>query len=224
MARLVTARIWSRVSCVSMTVVAIECKHCGGTLPSPAGGSPFITCPYCATSHAVSAPALALAPEVQGPSEYQLRLAAAKQAWATTRVNSTDPVLALRAMVAALALRLNTEQELERAARLAEALGTGFDQANGTHSVSDQDAALRLAEGAVKAVIELRSCEETTVNLPYLATGVSGPVHLDHKVTRATLVALDALGVYVVKEAPVPVPAPAPAAVAPKAKGWWRFR
>jgi uncharacterized Zn finger protein (UPF0148 family) len=209
-----------------MTVVAIECKHCGGTLPSPADGSPFVSCPYCGTSHAVTAPAMALAPEVQGPSEYELRVAAAKKAWETTRASSTDPVLALRAMVAALGQRLDRERELERAARLAEALGTGFDQANGTHSISDQDAALRLAEGAVKAVIELRSCPDTTVHLPFLTTGASGPVHLDHRVTRATLGELDTMGVYVVKEAPAPVPAPAraPEVVAPKAKGWWPFR
>jgi len=168
---------------------------------------------------------MALAPEVQGPSEFELRRAAAKKAWDDTQARSTDPILALRAVVAALAHPLKTEQELERAARLAAALGNGFDQEKGTHSIGDKDVALRLAEAAVKAVVELRLCEDTTVNLPFLAVGKSGPVHLDHKVTRATLAELDAMGVYVVREAPAPPPAPVtpPEVALPKPKKWWQF-
>jgi hypothetical protein len=135
-------------------------------------------------------------------------------------------VVALRAVVAEMAHGIKTEQDLERAARLAEALGNGFDEANGTHSVSDKEAALRLAEGALGAVIQLAGrCEDAEVNLPFLATSDKGPVHLSHKVTRATLAGLDALGVYVVKEAP-PLPA-APVATAPapvvNRRRWWPF-
>ena len=207
-----------------MTVLAIECKRCGGTLPAPGGGSPFVTCYYCGTCHAVSAPALALGPQVLGPSEYELRQAAANKAWDAARASSTDPVVALRAMVAAVAHQLRTEEELERAARLAEALGAGFDRENGTHTISDRVAALRLADAAVKAVIELHACPATNVNLPFLAVGESGPVHLSHEVTRATLAELDAMGVYVVKEAmPPPAPATQVAAPTPRPKRWWPF-
>jgi uncharacterized Zn finger protein (UPF0148 family) len=208
-----------------MTIVAIECKHCGGTLPSPGSGSPFVTCPYCGTCHAVTASPIALAPGVGGPSEYEVRQAAAKKAWETAKGTSTDPVVALRAVVADVAHDMKTEQELERAARLTEALARGFDQRNGTESVSNPDAILRIAEAAVKAVIQLRLAEDTDVNLPFLMTDHGGvPVHLEHHVTRSTLADLDAMGVFVVKEAPPPPRVAAHEGTAtPKAKRWWPF-
>jgi hypothetical protein len=206
-----------------MTVVAIECKHCGGTLPSPGSGSPFVTCPYCGTCHAVTAAPIALAPGVGGPSQYEMRQAAARKAWEAARGASTDPVVALRAVVADVAHDMKTEEEMERAARLTEALAKGFDQKNGTDSISNPDAILRLAEAAVKAVVELRLKEDTDVNLPFLLTRQAGvPVHLERHVTRATLLELDAMGAFVVKETP-PRPALLEATPAPKAKRWWPF-
>jgi len=218
-----------------MTVVAIECKRCGGALPVPGGGSPFVTCSYCGTCHAVSAPALVLSQQERGPSASDLRNAAAQKAWDAALASSPDPIVALRAVVAELAHDLRTEQELERAARLAEALGTGFDQQNGTHAVAEWTAAKRLAEASVKAVIELKSCPQTQVNLPFLAVGPAGPVHLERDVTGATLAELDAMGVYVVKvvaaakpaaAAPEVVAAPPPSEVVaapPAKKRWWPF-
>jgi uncharacterized Zn finger protein (UPF0148 family) len=212
-----------------MSVVAIECKRCAGSLPLPGGGSGFVTCPYCGTSHVVSAPAMVITTEATGPSEYEQRRAAASSAWDTARQRSTDPVVALRAVVAVHAYPLKTEQELERAARLAEALLNGFDQTNATQVIADKDAALRMAEAVVKAVIELHSVPTTEVNLPFLIISPAGPLHLAVEVPRTKLVELDAMGVYTVKEAPAPPPAVAPKVVSPepeaKAKRrWWPFK
>ena len=211
-----------------MNVVALTCKRCGGTLPSPGGGSPFVTCSFCGTSHAVSAPAIAITLEKGGPSEFELRQAAAGRAWDAARASSKDPVVALRAVVAETSHELKTEQELERAARLAEGLAHGFDAENGVELLSDKTATIRMAEASVKAIIELRSVEQTSVNLPFLMANEKGPKHLDQRVTRAKLVELDAMGTYVVREAPAPAAPKAPAPVAdastPKKKrSWWQF-
>jgi hypothetical protein len=149
--------------------------------------------------------------------------AACDAAWDAARANSTDPIVALRAVVAARAGELHSELEAERAARLGEALLTGFDSVNGTHSVSDKIAAMRISEAVVKAVIELRTSAETDLNLPFFAANESGPLHLVHVQTRARLAELDALGVYEVKEAAAPSAEPAPSAPVKAKRSWWPF-
>ncbi|MBR0514146.1 MAG: molecular chaperone DnaK [Clostridia bacterium] len=50
---------------------------------------------------------------------------------------------------------------------------------------SDPMAMQRLTEAAEKAKIELSASMETTVNLPFLAQGPAGPMHLEASITRA---------------------------------------
>ena len=49
----------------------------------------------------------------------------------------------------------------------------------------DKQALQRLIEAAEKAKIELSSASETSINLPYITLGESGPLHLEEKLTRA---------------------------------------
>ena len=201
--------------------VALQCKRCGGSLPTPGGGSPFVTCSFCGTSHAVSiAPALSLHAGANHPSSSELRANAMNLAWDAARANSKDPVVALRALVAECAHELTTELELERAARLAEALATNFDDENKTHIVNDKMAAIRIAEVAAKAIIELRRLAKFDLNLPFLLVGDRGPLHLRIEVTQAKLIELDAMGSYVVREA---VASPTTAPVTPRRR-WWPFK
>ena len=54
------------------------------------------------------------------------------------------------------------------------------------HDLSGDPMAMqRLSEAAEKAKIELSSSSETTVSLPFLAQGASGPMHLETVLTRA---------------------------------------
>jgi Hsp70 protein len=106
----------------------------------------------------------------------------------------------------------------------------GFDAENNVLSIDDRMAVIRVAEGAVKAIIELRSSslEETSINLPFFTVGTTGPLHLEQRVTRAKLAELDAMGVYVVREAappppPIAQPAADPKSPEKKAKRWWQF-
>jgi molecular chaperone DnaK len=60
-----------------------------------------------------------------------------------------------------------------------------FKKENGIDLRNDRQALQRLREAAEKAKIELSSVMETEINLPYITADVSGPKHLQMKLTRA---------------------------------------
>ncbi len=60
-----------------------------------------------------------------------------------------------------------------------------FRKEHGKDLSADPMAMQRLTEAAEKAKIELSASAETTVNLPFLAQGPSGPMHLEARITRA---------------------------------------
>lgn len=70
--------------------------------------------------------------------------------------------------------------------RLTSHLVDAFKRETGVDVTRDQMALTRVREAAQTAKRELSSLESTTVNLPFLAQGPQGPLHLEHTVTRAT--------------------------------------
>ncbi|MET0997564.1 MAG: molecular chaperone DnaK, partial [Marmoricola sp.] len=60
-----------------------------------------------------------------------------------------------------------------------------FQGNNGVDLGKDKIALQRLNEAAEKAKIELSSSSETTIHLPYITHGESGPLHFEEKLTRA---------------------------------------
>ena len=50
---------------------------------------------------------------------------------------------------------------------------------------NDKMALQRLKEAAEKAKIELSTCQETDINLPFVTADASGPKHLNLKLTRS---------------------------------------
>jgi len=74
--------------------------------------------------------------------------------------------------------------------RLIDYLVAEFKKESGVDLKNDSIALQRLKEAAEKAKIELSSCEQTDVNLPYITADASGPKHLNLKITRAKLEAL----------------------------------
>src|SRR4051812_42564382 len=60
-----------------------------------------------------------------------------------------------------------------------------FQGNNGVDLSKDKIALQRLQEAAEKAKIELSSSSETTVHLPYITHGESGPLHFEEKLTRS---------------------------------------
>src|SRR5436190_567124 len=70
-------------------------------------------------------------------------------------------------------------------ARLVDWMVKKFKDNNGVDLGKDKIARQRLQEAAEKAKIELSSSSETTVHLPYITHGESGPLHFEEKLTRS---------------------------------------
>ena len=70
-------------------------------------------------------------------------------------------------------------------ARIVDWMVKQFKNKNGTDLSQDKIARQRLQEAAEKAKIELSSASETSINLPYITLGESGPLHLEEKLTRS---------------------------------------
>jgi len=60
-----------------------------------------------------------------------------------------------------------------------------FKDGNGVDLAKDKIAMQRLQEAAEKAKIELSSSSETTIHLPYITHGESGPLHFEERLTRS---------------------------------------
>ncbi|MDN4160795.1 molecular chaperone DnaK [Nocardioides abyssi] len=69
--------------------------------------------------------------------------------------------------------------------RVVEWMVTKFKNANGVDLAADKIAKQRLQEAAEKAKIELSSSSETTIHLPYITHGESGPLHFEERLTRS---------------------------------------
>ena len=69
--------------------------------------------------------------------------------------------------------------------RVVEWMVKKFKDNNGVDLSADKIAKQRLQEAAEKAKIELSSSSETTIHLPYITHGESGPLHFEEKLTRS---------------------------------------
>jgi len=70
-------------------------------------------------------------------------------------------------------------------ARIVDWMVKKFKDNNGVDLGQDKIALQRLQEAAEKAKIELSSSSETTIHLPYITHGESGPLHFEEKLTRS---------------------------------------
>jgi molecular chaperone DnaK len=68
--------------------------------------------------------------------------------------------------------------------RLIDVLADEFKEAQGFELRDDAVALQRLKEAAERAKIELSSAMSTDINLPFIAAGPSGPVHLQRELSR----------------------------------------
>ena len=68
--------------------------------------------------------------------------------------------------------------------RVVEWMVKKFKDNNGVDLAADKIAKQRLQEAAEKAKIELSSSSETTIHLPYITHGESGPLHFEERLTR----------------------------------------
>jgi molecular chaperone DnaK len=71
--------------------------------------------------------------------------------------------------------------------RIVDHIVSAFKADQGVDLGQDRQALQRLQEAAEKAKIELSSVTETEINLPFITADVSGPKHLQMRLTRAKL-------------------------------------
>jgi molecular chaperone DnaK len=69
--------------------------------------------------------------------------------------------------------------------RIVEWMVKKFKDGNGVDLSKDKIAMQRLQEAAEKAKIELSASSETTIHLPYITHGESGPLHFEERLTRS---------------------------------------
>ncbi len=69
--------------------------------------------------------------------------------------------------------------------RIVEWMVKKFKDSNNVDLGADKIARQRLQEAAEKAKIELSASSETTVHLPYITHGESGPLHFEERLTRS---------------------------------------
>jgi molecular chaperone DnaK len=69
--------------------------------------------------------------------------------------------------------------------RIVEWMVKKFKDGNGVDLSQDKIAMQRLQEAAEKAKIELSASSETTIHLPYITHGESGPLHFEERLTRS---------------------------------------
>ena len=74
--------------------------------------------------------------------------------------------------------------------RIVDWLAEGFQQSHGVDLRRDRQALQRLLEAAEKAKQELSGTLKTTISLPFIATGESGPLHLETSLDRRTFESL----------------------------------
>ncbi len=71
--------------------------------------------------------------------------------------------------------------------RIINKLAEEFNEEHGIDLKGDRMALQRLKEAAEKAKHELSSSLETEINIPFIATGASGPLHLERNMKRSEL-------------------------------------
>ena len=74
--------------------------------------------------------------------------------------------------------------------KIVEFIGSEFKKESGIDVTTDSLALQRLKEAAEKAKHELSTTTETEINIPFISSGASGPVHLLLKMTRVQLESL----------------------------------
>lgn len=174
-------------------MAVLTCQRCQAPLPAPVGS--FVTCTYCgATTNLASGAPVMVSPGATpalgpaGPS-YEDRTKAASATFERRMASGATPEQA-----AWYAAQDWAEPGIDPGEVGYGAIGLAkeFDAANGTTTLREPTAMVRLFSAYAKAVNELREKNggTTTINLPFLSAGGSGPVHLDRTIDAAGIASL----------------------------------
>jgi hypothetical protein len=172
---------------MTVRIVARVCPICGAPLPRSSDDATQVTCTYCgATSgvHGTTRGSSTAGPDAAAASDLALRTV---EAFKAARQGGASP---FDALVSAARTRLGVLGETETFARVVHALGTDFDQQNGTRVVDDPVCMGRLIETYLKAMEALRQAPSFDVNMPFFNANAEGPCHFTRRLTASDIAAL----------------------------------
>jgi hypothetical protein len=205
---------------------ALVCVQCGGPLGTIKTIPSTVECSFCGAAIAIEREPILM-------KQGSLDEARLQKLWEGRRAFNEllGKLLAagrppFEAVREAAATHLGAGGENDTLARSIFAMARDFERDNpGAKVIADQTVLARLAEAYLKAIAELRSTPETTINLPFLAVTPEGPVHLNCTVTAGLLAELAKRDPAAPQMTPASPLAPTPpAAEAPtKKKRWWPF-
>lgn len=196
-----------------MHVRPLVCSRCAGALPNPVSLPALIECLFCGTVNAVTAGEIHASPVMQSWDARREAIAAFTGALVAGLGEGLTPFDALRV---ASGTHLGEAGHPDTIARIVLALGSDFDRVTGVSVVRDPVALSRLAQAYLLALDALRERDDYDLNLPFLAVGAAGPVHLRRTLTPALLIELAA-------RSPGSSAPKASTAEPAKKKGWWPF-
>lgn len=160
-----------------MAATLLQCPNCHAPLPPPAGG--FSVCPYCRATAAigvggaVSAAASPAPAPITPERSFDERKTTATQTFLRVLAQQGTPEQA--AWYAAHDYGVKDPRDVWSGA---VALARDFDARNETKVMSDASAMVRLFEGYASLIAEIRSRGQSEINMPFLSSNSSGPVHL----------------------------------------------
>ena len=199
--------------------IALNCPQCGAPLPLAAATAPAARCEYCGATVRMQGGALELSlRSTAAPHEEDLerRRRAFLEALKVVHLKDADVV---RVLADAARAHLGPWGETDAVARVTLGLAAAFERESGVSVRRDPVALGRLAEAYLRASAELRSTDQATLNLPFLAATSSGPLHFARNVTVRDLARLAEED----NSAPVSGPSVPTASPPAKKKGWWPF-
>lgn len=188
--------------------IALICPQCGAPLPLAAATAPAARCEYCGATVRMQSGALELSARSTTPphdEDLARRRQAFLEALKLVQLKGTDVSLVLAEAARA---HLGPWGETDAVARVTLGLAAAFERESGVSVQRDPMALSRLAEAYLKASAELRSTDQTTLNVPFLSATASGPKHFVRTVTVRDLARL-------AEDSSASGPA--------KKKGWWPF-
>jgi hypothetical protein len=201
--------------------IALICPQCGAPLPLAATTALTARCEYCGATVRMAGGTLELSARsttLPQDADLERRRRAFLEALKVVHLKNADVYLVLADAARA---HLGPWGETDAVARVTLGLAAAFERESGVSVRRDPAALGRLAESYLRASAELRSTDQTTLNLPFLAATESGPKHFLRTVTVRDLARLAE------EDSSATISEPSgpsgPSGSSPKKKRWWPF-
>ncbi len=173
----------------------IICPNCGAPLPKQASQAAFAVCGYCRVtanveSRIVTQRAEAITEDDDYEDEWTRRSSAKKEFEAALRAEGERGQVSYPRLRELCAEHLDVWGQTDAVAIVAYNLALDFEKESGSAVRTSGEALARLSLAYFGAVEELRSKDESVVNLPFFIVTDEGPKHFTRTLDVPTLISL----------------------------------